>query len=221
MKVLLSGILLVLLAMVLLVGCEGEITSVESEENVDSEEALLEEIDQGDKEDVEGADEAAESRSVETQDNSRTSPAGVREKFLVEKDDWLVGRISYEIEMIHVISGEEALNIVKEGNQFNEEPEEGKEYVLAEFVVTVIETEDDDAFDLRMGISWSAISGEGREYTDFFSVSGINRLQGDLYKGASATGYQPFIIDLDDERPVAAHDRRGPTEIWFDLRADQ
>ena len=224
MKVVLRGIFIVFFAMILLLGCEGEITPVEGEDNGNSEELTSEEVGQEDEDDVddmEVAEESAEPEGVETKDNSRTSPAGIGERFLVEKDDWLVGKVSYEIEMIDVISGEEAMKIVREGNQFNQEPEEGKKYVLAEFVVTVIATEDDDAFDLRMGISWSAVSGEGREYTDFFSVSGINRLQGDLYEGASATGYEPFIIDVDDENAVVAHDRRGSTEIWFDLRDGQ
>ena len=221
MKAIMNVIIVLLLAMAVLVGCEGEVTPVEGEVNGNGEEVATEGEGKEDEEGTEDPEESVESESDENKDNSRTSPAGVGESFFVEKDDWLVGKVSYEIEMIGVVSGEEALDIIMEGNQFNQEPEDGKEYVLAEFLVTIIETEDDDAFDLRMGISWSAISGEGREYTDFFSVSGINRLRGDLYEGASARGYEPFIIDLDDESPVAAHDRSGRTEIWFDLRADQ
>ena len=222
MKKVLLGIFVLFVVVVLVVACEGETSRVESENNGNDEQTLTEVENQDDEDDVnEVVEEDDEYEGVNSDDNSRRSPAGIGERFLVEKDNWLVGKISYEIEMTDVISGEEALNIIMEGNQFNREPEEGKEYVLAEFEVLVIETEDDEPFDLRMGISWSAVSGEGNEYTDFFSVSGINRLEGDLYEGASATGYQPFIIDVDDANAVGSHDRRSSTELWFDLRANQ
>ncbi len=150
--------------------------------------------------------------------NSRTNPAGLNETFVVQMDDWLVGKVKFEVEMIDVKSGDEAWQIIKAGNMFNDPPGEGKEYIMAKFRIKVLETEEDEAFDL-MFISFSAISGSGVEYSEFVSVAGVEPdLYNDLYEGAEHEGWKFFIVDEDDENPVAAMERRGPAEIWFDLR---
>ena len=58
------------------------------------------------------------------------------------------------------------------------------------------------------------------EYDDFVSVAGVEpTLYNDLYEGAEHAGYKFFLIDRDDQAPVVAMQRRGPAELWFDLRA--
>lgn len=222
MKKLLVGLLVVFALMVMVVGCDGEVTPVENSGEEQDMENGGESGDANDSEQAAGEEESDDSdEDVEGTDNSRTNPAGIGDRFIVDKDDWLVGKVTYEIEMIDVISGDEAWQIIKDANMFNDEPDEGMEYILAEFEVTVVETEEDEAFDTWMGISWSAVSGDGVEYDDFVVVSGINKLEADLYEGATASGYQAFMVRVDDETPVAAHDRRSNTQIWFDLRAGQ
>jgi hypothetical protein len=152
--------------------------------------------------------------------NSRQNPAGLNETFIVEMDDWLVGRVTFEIEMIEVISGDKAWQVIKAGNQFNDPPGEGKEYIMAKFRVKVLETEEDEPFSLMM-IYFSCISGSGVEYTDFVSVAGVvPTLWNDLYEGAEHAGWEFFMVDKDDDKPVVAMERKTPAEVWFDLRVE-
>jgi len=88
MKAILNVIIALLLAMVVLVGCEGEVTPIEGEVNESREEVATEGEGKEDEEDAEDPEKSVESESNENKDNSRTSPAGVGEVFLVEKDDW-------------------------------------------------------------------------------------------------------------------------------------
>jgi hypothetical protein len=65
--------------------------------------------------------------------NDRNSPAPRTEKIITE--DW-------EVLILEVIRGDEALNMVQEANQFNEPPDEGMEYIAVKTHVRNISTED-------------------------------------------------------------------------------
>lgn len=204
-------LVVILMVGLLAAGCadEAEVTRMEDLPEEIEEEMVGEE-------EVEGEPETEEDEPLH--DNSRTNPADLNETFVVEKDDLIVGKVTYEVELIQTVSGQEAWEIVKEGNPFNEEPEEGKEYVLAKFRVKVLETEEDEPFNVNHA-QFEAVSEGGVTYDDFISVSGVEPdLRGDLYEGAEKNGYTYFIVDKDDN-PVAALNRGRSGEIWFDLRA--
>jgi len=148
---------------------------------------------------------------------TKKSPAGVGEKYKVTREDWLNGQTTLEIELTEVISGDEAWNIVKNANMFNDEPLEGKEYILAKFKIQILDSEE-DPFELNHSY-FSVISGEGIEYTDFISVSGLEPdLRADVYIGAIHEGWTYFLVDKDDNDPLAVFDRKYDSEIWFKLR---
>ncbi len=164
------------------------------------------------------AQENGEQAKEVSNENSRSNPAGIGEAFTVYKDDWLTGKVTFEVTLIETITGEEAWQMVKAGNQFNDKPDEGKEYILAKFQVAVLETEEDEPFDINHAM-FSAISGGGIEYGGFLSVAGIEpNLRVDLYEGAVHEGFTYFMVDTDDENPLAVMDRRRSSEIWFKLR---
>ena len=136
----------------------------------------------------------------------------------MEKDDWLIGKVKYEIELLEVISGGEAWEIVQKANMFNEEPGEGKEYILAKFRVKILETEGNEPFELNHAM-FDVISTEGIEYTDFLSVSGLDPdLSADLYEGAEHVGWTYFLVNKQDTNPLAVIDRKSDSEIWFQLK---
>lgn len=210
MKKLLISIMVVFMISLLAVGCDGgESTRVEDENGNGEEEAA--------EENGNGEEEAEE---TEQDKNARQNPAEIGERFRVSRDYFAFGKVTFEIEMLDVISGDEAWQIVHEGNQFNEEPEEGMEYVLAEFEVEIIETEEDEAFSPSLQLHFDAVSEDGVQYDAFVSVAGIDDLSADLYEGASVTGYHAEIVEKDDN-PVLAVDRGRDTEVWFDLRANK
>jgi len=158
------------------------------------------------------------SESKETKKYSRTSPAIIGDTIIIEKEDWLVGKVKYEIELLEVVNNQTAWEIIKEANMFNEEPGEGKEYILAKFRVKVLETEEDEPFELNHAM-FDIVSGQGIEYTDFIAVSGLDPdLSADLYKGAEHIGWTYFLVDKEDSNPLAVIDRKYDSEVWFQLR---
>ncbi len=203
---------LLLVLSVFVLGC-GDADETEAVEEEPAEEEPVEEEAVG----VEDEPEEEIDEETETDENSRTNPAGLNEPFTVYKDCIFVGKATFELELLELVAGEEAWNMVREANQFNEEPGEGKEYILAKFRIKIIETEEDEPYDINHA-QFDAVSAEGVTYDDFISISGLEpSLRNDLYEGAEHTGYTYFLIDENDT-PVAAYDRGRESEIWFDLR---
>ncbi len=201
----------------------GEVSKVEEEvvEEPIEEEAAAKEPIEPVEEEVEEPETEKEIVEAEepTKPTSRENPAVLGETFLVLMDDWMIGEVTFEIEMIEVVSGDEAWEMVKKANQFNDKPEEGKEYILAKFRIKVIKTEEDEPYEINHA-KFDVISGGGVEYTDFISVSGIEPdLRTDIYEGAEHIGWTYFMVDKDDDNPLAAFDRKGEAEIWFKLRS--
>ena len=163
-------------------------------------------------------DEPTRTEPEKPAENSRRNPAGLNETFVVRLDDWLVGKVTYEIEMLELIRGDQAWDIIRQANQFNDEPEAGKEYILAKFRIAILETEEDEPYTISHSI-FDVVSGAGVEYTDFISVAGLDpNLRADLYEGAEHIGWTYFLVNINDH-PVAVMNRRRASEIWFDLRA--
>ena len=96
------------------------------------------------------------------------------------------------VTLLNVTRGQEAWDIIKAENQFNEAPAEGYEYALVELHLKVEESETEDyALFVTDGWNVSFVSADGKEY-EFdpdHSVVVPNAFEGNLYKGAELTGY--------------------------------
>ncbi|MBU9723828.1 MULTISPECIES: hypothetical protein [Bacillaceae] len=238
MKKLLLNSILVAAALVLIAGC-GEEASIESvdtdadsQENTATETGTEAEDDAGTEDqdateessadnDASEEEEASEEENSDEEENTdigtRSNPLTIGERVSIEYFDIFHGNVSMEIEMLEVISGDEAWDMVREGNQFNEEPGEGQEYILAKFHVAINEVEE-EPFDLYHA-QFDAVSTSGNTYDDFISVSGLEPdLSNELYEGADREGYTYFLVDKHDEAPLIAYQRRGDAEVWFELR---
>jgi len=102
---------------------------------------------------IKESEEAAEEEIVTEEPikpNSRQNPATLGEIFSVSMDG-----VTIEIEMTEVVSGDKAWKMVKEACSANDEPGEGKEYILAKFRIKVIETEEINHFH-RLNVHYSA-----------------------------------------------------------------
>lgn len=206
-------LLMILLAAVLvfsITGC-GEEAEVEPAEE-DKKEAVKEErIKEEAKEEKEEDKAEEDEREIGTRDN----PAGINEGVELKFSDWLEGEVELEIELTEVIRGEEAWNIIREANQFNEEPEEGREYLMAKFYVMFKDLEE-EPFDMNHA-RFDLVSEGGVTYEDFVSVSDVEPdLRVDLYEGSEHEGYTYFFVDEDDDNPLIAFERDRDHEIWFD-----
>ena len=154
---------------------------------------------------------------VVIQTNSRTSPAVIGDIVIMEEEDWVIGKVKYEIELLEVISGDEAWKIVYETNEFNSEPEGGMEYILTKFRVKILETKDESSFDV-CHYRFSAVSSQGVPYDQPYSIELDSDLCKDLYEAAEHIGWTYFIVDKEGDAPVVAMNRGGEGEIWFQVR---
>ncbi|WP_413375730.1 hypothetical protein [Alkalihalobacillus sp. 1P02AB] len=157
------------------------------------------------------------SASSDQEIGTRNEPLTIGERVTLTYYDWLHGNVELELEMLEVISGDAAWEMVRNGNQFNDAPGEGQEYILAKYHVVVNKVEE-EPFDLHHAL-FDAVSSGGNAYDDFISVSGLEPdLSNELYEGAEREGFTYFLVDKDDENPLAAFQRRTDAEVWFQLR---
>lgn len=214
-KVMLRIFLLVSL-MLVLVGC-GENASVErvvnENDNLEANNSEIVETDDSEHEDESSEDEAEAEEEIGTREN----PLSIGERVSIQYYDIFHGDVKLDIELLELIHGDEALQMVREGNEFNDEPDEGQEYILAKFYVKVNEVED-EPFDLNHA-QFNAVSTDGNTYDEFVVVAGLEPdLQNELYEGAEREGFTYFLVDKDDEAPLAVFNRGSDAEVWFQLR---
>ena len=149
---------------------------------------------------------------------SRTNPAGLYQPIRIEVDDLFQGNVVLELEMLELISGHTAWNMIYEWNMFNDEPEAGQEYILAKFRVRIVELEN-EPYDINHA-QFDVYSATGVMYTEWFSVAGKDPdLRTSLYEGAEHVGHTAFLVRTDDSPVVVYMARWDENAIWFDLRA--
>jgi len=159
----------------------------------------------------------AEAPTTSVIGNSRRNPAGIGTRLTIEREDLLSGKIKLEIELREIVSGEAAWNMIRQANQFNDPPGEGKEYILAKFRVKILDSAEDKPLDLNHAM-FTAVSEAGVVYSDFISIVPPEpNLRTDLYEGAEHVGWTYFLVNKTDN-PVAAFDRSRNSERWFKLR---
>ncbi|MFC0469300.1 hypothetical protein ACFFHM_01790 [Halalkalibacter kiskunsagensis] len=170
-------------------------------------------------EEEEEIEEESSSADSEKEVGTRNNPLTIGERVSLTYYDLFHGNVQLDIELLEVISGDAAWEMVRQGNQFNDEPGEGQEYILAKYHVVVNEVEE-EPFDLNHSL-FDAVSSGGNTYDQFISVSGLEPdLWNELYEGAEREGYTYFLVDQDDENPLAAFQRKSDAEVWFQLRAE-
>ena len=155
--------------------------------------------------------------------NSRSDPTGIGESWTITIPCWIYGDAKIEITLLELISGNKAWSIVRDANMFNNKPSHDEEYILAKFRIAVLETEDDEPFDINFTL-FDLVSKEGVFYDRFQSVgraSGLEpRFRTEAYPGATHEGWISFLVKKDDN-PLVVINRGEAGEVWFDLRADE
>ncbi|WP_026701746.1 S-layer homology domain-containing protein [Salibacterium aidingense] len=180
-------------------GTEDESTT--DEENVQEE--MAEETNE-----TENNDENNNNEDIGTRNN----PLSHGQTAEIQDTDLLSGKVHYSMTLIESVSGEDAEDMVMEANPYNSTTEANKEYILAKFKVKLHEVTD-APFNVN-GQQFDVISEGGSSYEDFVSVAGLEPNFGsDLYNGGETEGWVAFVVDKDDNKPLAKYN-----EAWFDLR---
>lgn len=146
-------------------------------------------------------------------DNSRSNPAPLGQKIIVERDDFMIGKHKLEMTVTETIRGETAWNLIKAENMFNSAPKAGYEYMLVKMKVKVLETVADAAIQIYPGL-FEAVRKDGTVYGDSVSEVIPNPLSTDLYKGSEFEGYVGLMIEIGDE-PTIRFYKLYATYVWF------
>lgn len=122
-------------------------------------------------------------------------------------------KFDVSIKLVDVVRGAEAWDILKTA-KLNTPAEEGKEYLLAQFNVKVLESKSDAQFTVSAPY-FTAVSAAGKEY-DAAIMTVPDSIQTKLYAGAEHTGWTVFKVDPDDSPVIVfARDGQGRGGIWF------
>lgn len=111
-----------------------------------------------------------------------------------------------------------ANDIVREGNQFNSEPEPGQQYIFVNISATC-DKGTDDTCNIG-GFEFSLIDSSGITHDTELFVAGVNGLlePGDFYGGAAKTGYLVFLAPEGDEGLILKYEALFGGEAYFALK---
>ncbi|MGI6004236.1 MAG: hypothetical protein ACOX88_02305 [Christensenellales bacterium] len=125
---------------------------------------------------------------------------------------------SYKVELtlLEVIRGEEALEMAKKANRFNDDPPDGMEYIFAKFKATALASRDDELVDINSVLFDLFTEGGGVKYNDFVSVAGLEPRFTDMYAPAEQEGFAYFYVNKDDEYPLICF----MDDLWFTTDPD-
>ncbi len=147
--------------------------------------------------------------------NSRSNPAKIGVPIVVSQESFLSGKSKLEISVIDSVRGQEAADMVKSANMFNEAANPGFEYLLVKFNVKVLESENDNPVSVSPYM-FDAVRKDGTVYSDFFSVVINDELSTELYQGSNKQGFVAFLIEQGDV-PLVRVSETYNTYKWFSV----
>jgi hypothetical protein len=150
---------------------------------------------------------------VDNGKNSRTNPASIGTKLVLDNEGILEGKFQTELTLTEVVRGDKAWEICKNENRFNDAPEDGKEYMLAKFKVKVLKTENDAKIDIN-NACFEAVSKDGAVYSDLVFLTIPNSISTELYQGSEYEGYTYFQIKKGDA-PLIRFRKAYNSYAWF------
>lgn len=165
------------------------------------------------------AEDGTTTAQTDTTTYSRSNPAPVNvvqqytQNISYATDNHTIG-----IRIMETIRGDKAWEMIKAANMFNDEPQEGYEYVLIKAAVSVLSVQNDNAFNVSE-YKFAAFSSNNEEMPTRSTVAPKPRLQGKLYAGGNTEGWFSVLVKKDDPSPKLAYglDYKGSGGIWFAL----
>lgn len=146
---------------------------------------------------------------------SRDKAAKMNQTVNVKNKDILDGNQNFELTLTEVVSGQQAWDMIKAANSFNDAPDPGKQYVLAKFKVKVISLEK-EPMEINHAY-FKAVSKNGVMYDDFFYiVTPKPEIETKLYRGSEFEGWTFFMVNENDS-PKVVYNNGLKSETWFDL----
>lgn len=190
-----------------------------------SEEASNNEVKTKEKEKV--AEETKKDDKKETKESakgSRSNPVAFNEAATFEdtfysSDSSSSDRFKAEIELsiLEVIRGDEAYQILKTENQFNEPAAEGKEWALVKVKGKIVDAETEDHPYLLSDMNLDFVSSSGQVYNNEQHAVAPNELRQELFKGAEGEGYIVQAVDVGDDFKIQ-YELNGGKKVFFNSK---
>lgn len=148
---------------------------------------------------------------------SRSDPAQINTSLTTNFGYSWDRTIKARVTLLNVQRGESAWNKVKEANMFNEEPEEGKEYLLTKFKFEVLNTSDSKSYELST-YEFEAVSSDGVVYDSSYASAPEPSLSKEIYPGGSHKGWVVFEVNKNDSEPLVVFKKDSDEGLWFSLK---
>ncbi|AUD13072.1 MULTISPECIES: hypothetical protein [unclassified Planococcus (in: firmicutes)] len=183
--------------------CGSDTTEVNEEQDTTASESVEEtEEEVGEAEEEPAEEEAApEEETEESESGKRSNPVAVGETKVVDITIFDNDSNSYEgkaeITVNSITRGEEAWEEIQSTNEFNEEPADGSEYLMADVTATLIEAETEDYAWYLDAMNFNFIGSDGSPY-DWTSVVVEPELNGEVYEGGTLDGKVVNMVKQDD-----------------------
>ncbi|CDQ17925.1 hypothetical protein [Halobacillus karajensis] len=166
-----------------------------------------------------GKEEQSDQSKEKSQKTEEPSEIGVRsnpvplgesvttnEVIFGDEEDY---KASLDISITEVLRGKEAWNIIKEENQFNEEPKEGFEYALLKIKGELSESETEDYPYWFSSADFSFVDQDGGTYESISTVI-PDELGAEMYNGGTEEGYIVNQVKINEDFMVAFESIDGP-----------
>ena len=142
-------------------------------------------------EEVGGTEEETAEAVEESEAGKRSNPVAVGETKVIDiaiyDNEFNEFQGKAEITVNSVTRGEEAWKEIYSANEFNEEPAEGHEYLMADVSVTLLEAETEDYAWYMDAMNFSFIGSDGSPY-EWTSVVVEPELNGEIFEGGTLQG---------------------------------
>lgn len=162
--------------------------------------------------------EASATTGATTSGLSRSNPAaiGTTVKF-TKKDIFDDYEATFRVDQ--VIRGDEAWTMVQAGNPYNDAPAAGYEYMMVKLTFGITKNAQSDAQVNFYSGSFTMVSTAGKDYDNKSAsfMDTLTSIDADLYVGAFHTGWEAFLVKIDDATPLLAYGRSydGTGGVWF------
>lgn len=143
--------------------------------------------------------------------HSINKPVSLNTPVTLSADDYY-GKRTYDMTLTEVISGDQAWNIIKNANMYNDAPESGSHYILAKFRISNIKVLSEPPFELSRYM-FEAVSKDGYTY-DLPFIIVPNAFDTKVYLGGTFEGYVGFEVK-DGDSPKIVMNQGDGDEGWF------
>jgi len=147
---------------------------------------------------------------------SNPAPIGTEQTAVI---DTITENYTATVKVSEVIRGSVALDIIKTASQYNADPADGYEYILAKISVTAVDVADDKAIMLSRA-KFVGYSSNDVQF-DSAPVTSIEpKMAERIFTGGNTEGYVAYLVKKDDQNQKMAFGTKfdGSSGVWFKLQ---